>query len=52
MTLNDENSDNMTKDNTDKSQGHQVLMDFVWNYFSEKGSIQFDHQCVIVTEKA
>ncbi|KAJ1431730.1 Peptidase C78, ubiquitin fold modifier-specific peptidase 1/ 2 [Sesbania bispinosa] len=34
-----------------QSKGHQVLMDFVWNYFSNKSSIQFGHRRVIVSEK-
>ncbi|OIV96896.1 hypothetical protein TanjilG_00478 [Lupinus angustifolius] len=34
-----------------KSKAYQVLTDFVWNYFSDKSSIQFDHQRVLISEK-
>lgn len=34
-----------------QSKEHQVLMDFVWNYFSNKNSIQFGYKRVIFSEK-
>ncbi|KAK7275914.1 hypothetical protein RIF29_17040 [Crotalaria pallida] len=37
--------------NTNKTEGHLVLMDFVWNYFSNKSSIQFGHRRVIISDK-
>ncbi|KAK7282467.1 hypothetical protein RIF29_11275 [Crotalaria pallida] len=44
-------SDKMVKNNGKKSKAYQVLMDFVWNYFSDKSSIQFGHQRVVISEK-
>ncbi|KAE9605970.1 putative peptidase C78, ubiquitin modifier-specific peptidase 1/ 2 [Lupinus albus] len=44
--------DRVVNSNTDKNEGHQVLMDFVWNYFSNKSSIQFGNRRVIVSEKS
>ncbi|KAE9608789.1 hypothetical protein Lal_00020291 [Lupinus albus] len=45
-------SDKLVKsNNAKKSKAYQVLMDFVWNYFSDKSSIQFDHQHVVISEK-
>ncbi|KAK7301036.1 hypothetical protein RJT34_11891 [Clitoria ternatea] len=44
--------DRVVKSAAKQSEGHQVLMDFVWNYFSNKSTIQFGHhQCVLVSEK-
>lgn len=34
-----------------KSGAHQVLLDFVWNYFSDKSSIQFGQQHCVISEK-
>ncbi|AES98449.1 zinc finger with UFM1-specific peptidase domain protein [Medicago truncatula] len=34
-----------------QSKNHQVLMDFVWNYFSNKNSIQFGYRRVVFSEK-
>ncbi|RDY09827.1 Zinc finger with UFM1-specific peptidase domain protein, partial [Mucuna pruriens] len=34
-----------------QNEGHQVLMDFVWNYFSHKGTIQFGHRRVLISDK-
>ncbi|KEH35497.1 zinc finger with UFM1-specific peptidase domain protein [Medicago truncatula] len=34
-----------------KSEAYQVLMDFVWNYFSDENSIQFGQQHVVICEK-
>ncbi|KAJ7965190.1 Zinc finger with UFM1-specific peptidase domain protein [Quillaja saponaria] len=36
---------------TKNSEGHQFLMDFVWNYFSDQSSTTFGNQHVIVSEK-
>ncbi|KAL1308667.1 hypothetical protein AAHE18_17G123000 [Arachis hypogaea] len=44
-------SPNDTDSNANISKGHQALMDFVWNYFSNNSSIQFGHRRVIVCEK-
>ncbi|CAL0319594.1 unnamed protein product [Lupinus luteus] len=44
-------SDKLVKSNAKKSKAYQVLMDFVWNYFSDKSSIQFDRQHVVISEK-
>ncbi|KAF7816587.1 zinc finger with UFM1-specific peptidase domain protein isoform X1 [Senna tora] len=48
-------SDTMDKPSTDdianKNKGHQLLIDYVWNYFSNSSSIQFGHRRVLVTEK-
>lgn len=46
-TMDKTSSDN----NANKSKGHQVLIDFVWNYFSNNSSIQFGHGRVAVSEK-
>jgi len=47
-----ESSDNRVLDGTEKlNKGHQVLMDFVWNYFSHKSTVQFDHKHVLISEK-
>ncbi|XP_061356642.1 uncharacterized protein LOC133301070 [Gastrolobium bilobum] len=45
------NSHKMVKSNAKKSEACQVLMDFVWNYFSDKSSIQFGQQHVVISEK-
>nr|KYP72756.1 Zinc finger with UFM1-specific peptidase domain protein [Cajanus cajan] len=34
-----------------QNEGHQVLMDFVWNYFSHKDTVQFGHKRVLISEK-
>lgn len=49
--LNDAMDKASSDDNANKSNGHQVLIDFVWNYFSNNSSIQFGHRRVIVSEK-
>ncbi|RDX79422.1 Zinc finger with UFM1-specific peptidase domain protein, partial [Mucuna pruriens] len=41
----------MVKRKAKKGEGYQVLMDFVWNYFSDKSSIQFGQQHVVISEK-
>ncbi|XP_027939505.1 zinc finger-containing ubiquitin peptidase 1 [Vigna unguiculata] len=47
-----EGSGNRGLYNTEKlNEGHQVLMDFVWNYFSHKSTVQFDHKRVLISEK-
>ncbi|CAJ1970572.1 unnamed protein product [Sphenostylis stenocarpa] len=33
------------------NKGHQVLMDFVWNYFSHEGTVKFDHKHVRISDK-
>ncbi|CAK8567738.1 unnamed protein product [Lathyrus sativus] len=41
-------------DNTDdkaSSEAYQVLMDFVWNYFSDENTVQFGLQHVVISEK-
>lgn len=35
----------------DKNEAYQVLMDFVWNYFSGENTIQFGLQHVVISEK-
>ena len=51
-TVDNESGGNRVVNNdANKSKGHQVLMDFVWNYFSNKSSIQFGHRHVTVSEK-
>ncbi|KAK7372884.1 hypothetical protein VNO80_06274 [Phaseolus coccineus] len=47
-----ESSGNRVLYSTEKlNEGHQVLMDFVWNYFSHKNTVQFDHKHVHISEK-
>lgn len=41
----------MVKRKAEKGEGCHVLMDFVWNYFSDKSSIQFGQQHVVISEK-
>ncbi|KAJ1387495.1 Peptidase C78, ubiquitin fold modifier-specific peptidase 1/ 2 [Sesbania bispinosa] len=50
-TMNKASSDKMVKSKAKKSEACQVLMDFVWNYFSDKSSIQFGQQHVVISEK-
>ncbi|KAL2657509.1 hypothetical protein AAZV13_04G183800 [Glycine max] len=45
------NIHNIVKRKAEKSEGYQVLMDFVWNYFSDKSSILFCQQHVVISEK-
>ncbi|XP_020229025.1 zinc finger-containing ubiquitin peptidase 1 [Cajanus cajan] len=42
---------NRVKRKAKNGDGYQVLMDFVWNYFSDKSSIQFGQQHVVISEK-
>ncbi|KAK7317051.1 hypothetical protein RJT34_00964 [Clitoria ternatea] len=42
---------NMVKGKSKRGEACQVLMDFVWNYFSDEGSIQFGQQHVVMSEK-
>lgn len=52
-TLDKESGGNRVVNSAAKqSKVHQVLMDFVWNYFSKKSSVQFGHRRVTVSEKA
>ncbi|KAJ4832488.1 hypothetical protein Tsubulata_000036 [Turnera subulata] len=45
-------STGLTVENKEKKKSHQVLLDWVWNYFSEDSSAKFaTHQRVIVTDK-
>ncbi|CAN6709245.1 unnamed protein product [Malus baccata var. baccata] len=44
----DENSGNKF---TRKSKGHQVLIDWIWNYFSDKNSTKSGNHQVIVSDK-
>ncbi|PNY13406.1 hypothetical protein L195_g010060 [Trifolium pratense] len=39
------------KSAAEQSKSHQVLMDFVWNYFSNKNTIQFGYRRVVFSEK-
>ncbi|KAK4273800.1 hypothetical protein QN277_017126 [Acacia crassicarpa] len=48
----DDTMDKACDDNANKCKGHQVLIDFVWNYFSNNCSIQFGHRSVVVSEKS
>lgn len=41
----------MVKSDAKQSKAHQVLMDFVWNYFSNKNSIHFGYRRVVFSEK-
>ncbi|CAK8537741.1 unnamed protein product [Lathyrus sativus] len=41
----------MVKGSANQSKAHQVLMDFVWNYFSDKNSIHFGYRRVVFSEK-
>jgi len=51
-TVDKESSGNRELYSTEKlNEGHQVLMDFVWNYFSHKNTVQFDHKHVHISEK-
>ncbi|KAL2657505.1 hypothetical protein GLYMA_04G225400v4 [Glycine max] len=43
------NIHNIVKRKAEKSEGYQVLMDFVWNYFSDKSSILFCQQHVVIS---
>lgn len=44
-------SDRVVNSTAKQNEGHQVLMDFVWNYFSDKGTAQFGHRRVLISEK-
>ncbi|KAM1184036.1 hypothetical protein EV1_002174 [Malus domestica] len=44
----DENSGNKF---TRKSKGHQVLIDWIWNYFSDNNSTKSGNHQVIVSDK-
>ncbi|PNX93445.1 zinc finger with UFM1-specific peptidase domain protein [Trifolium pratense] len=44
---NDKTDNNEVKN----SEAYQVLMDFVWNYFSNENTIQFGQQHVVISEK-
>jgi hypothetical protein len=44
-------NDKMDNSEVKKSEAYQVLMDFVWNYFSDKNAIQFGQQYVVISEK-
>ncbi|XP_028782325.1 zinc finger-containing ubiquitin peptidase 1 isoform X1 [Neltuma alba] len=48
----DDTMDKACDDNANKCKGHHVVIDFVWNYFSNNCSIQFGHQRVVVSEKS
>lgn len=50
-TMNTANTSKMVESKDKKGEAYQVLMDFVWNYFSDESSIQFGQQCVVVSEK-
>jgi hypothetical protein len=39
------------KSDAEQSKAHQVLMDFVWNYFSNKNTIHFGYRRVVFSEK-
>ncbi|WJX67912.1 hypothetical protein P8452_52338 [Trifolium repens] len=39
------------KSDAEQSKTHQVLMDFVWNYFSNKNTIHFGYRRVVFSEK-
>lgn len=47
-----ENENKACDDDANKCKGDQVLIDFVWNYFSNNCFIQFGHKRVIVSEKS
>lgn len=51
-TLDKANNYKMVKSKVIKSEAYQVLMDFVWNYFSDRSSIQFGQQHVVISEKS
>ncbi|CAJ1974512.1 unnamed protein product [Sphenostylis stenocarpa] len=42
---------NLVKKKDKEGKGYQVLMDFVWNYFSDRNSIQFGQQHVVISDK-
>ncbi|KGN63324.1 zinc finger-containing ubiquitin peptidase 1 isoform X1 [Cucumis sativus] len=45
-------SQNVTKNKSPKkAKGHQVLVDWVWNYFSDGRICTYDHQRVNISEK-
>lgn len=48
-TVDKSSNDNMVE--AKKNEAHQVLLDFVWNYFSDKNSIQFGQQRCVISEK-
>ncbi|KAK7385463.1 hypothetical protein VNO78_31184 [Psophocarpus tetragonolobus] len=51
-TVDKESSDDrMVNSTTQQNEGHQVLMDFVWNYFSCKDTVQFGYRRVLISEK-
>ncbi|XP_020208135.1 zinc finger-containing ubiquitin peptidase 1 isoform X2 [Cajanus cajan] len=51
-TVDKENSgDRAVSSSAKQNEGHQVLMDFVWNYFSHKDTVQFGHKRVLISEK-
>ncbi|KAK7350787.1 hypothetical protein VNO77_09738 [Canavalia gladiata] len=45
------NAHNIVKRKAKNGDAYRVLMDFVWNYFSDKGSIRFGQQRVVIGEK-
>ncbi|XP_047157478.1 zinc finger-containing ubiquitin peptidase 1-like isoform X2 [Vigna umbellata] len=49
--VDNESSGNRVYGKEKLNEGHQVLMDFVWNYFSHKSTVQFDHKHVLISEK-
>jgi hypothetical protein len=50
-TVDKARNDKMDNSEVKKSEAYQVLMDFVWNYFSDKNAIQFGQQYVVISEK-
>jgi len=42
---------NLVKEKDKEGRGYHVLMDFVWNYFLDKISIQFGQKHVVISEK-
>jgi hypothetical protein len=50
-TVDKARNDKMDNSEVKKSEAYQVLMDFVWNYFSDKNTIQFDPQHVVISDK-
>ncbi|GAV69109.1 Peptidase_C78 domain-containing protein [Cephalotus follicularis] len=45
-------TDKLTNNVTRKCKSHQVLIDWVWNYFSDKITTNSGHRVVIVSDKA
>jgi hypothetical protein len=50
-TLEDGSGDSILNKCTRKDKGHQVLIDWVWNYFSDKSLSKSGYSSVIVSEK-